>query len=298
MIVNMINDKIKRFKIIHLIIAAFMCITFFYVMNRYGIIEAKKNSNYAGNTYKYLDNNVDVRRVKVISHRARYFGEPENSIHAIEDSIKYKVDYAEIDVQETKDGIVVLMHDKNLKRMTGLNESVGVVDFNQIEKLNIAPRYSSQHKEERIPTLDEAVKKSKGKLKLIIEIKPYGDTNDLTKKVVSIIEKNNFENQCMIHSMNYKILLNVKRLNPRIKTGYIACRPRKDLALLKVDFYSVQQRIITRKLVIEIHKSNRRIYSWTVDKPKYMDSMLKLNVDGIITDKPSILMNIKKGIRI
>lgn len=294
----MINEKVKSFKPAYLIIVAFVCIVSFYAIDKNITIKAKQGGNHVQSDYKYLDNDLRTRKIKIIAHRATYFSEPENSLNAIRDSISHKVDYAEIDVQETKDGVVVLMHDKNLKRLTGLDSDVSNLSFNQIEKLNIASRYPSGHKKEKIPTLDEVIKRSKGRLKLIIEIKPYGDTNDLTKKVVAIIDKNKFVKQCMVHSMSYGILAKVKQLDPKIKTGYIVYRPMRNLAALNVDFYSVEQRIITKNLVMQIHKSHRNIYSWTVDKPNYMDKMLRLHVDGIITDKPSILMNAKKTIHL
>ncbi|MFL0250184.1 glycerophosphodiester phosphodiesterase [Clostridium neuense] len=294
----MINKIFKRFKPAYVIIAAFICITFLYTTDKNITIKAKQGNKHMESSYKYLDNDLKARRIKIIAHRATYFSEPENSLNAINDSIRHKVDYAEIDVQETRDGVVVLMHDKNLKRLTGLDSEVSNLNFNQIEKLNIASRYPSGHKREKIPTLNEAIKRSKGKLKLIIEIKPYGNTNDLTRRVVEIINKNKFVKQCLVHSMSYRILLEVKQLNPKIKTGYIVYRPMTNLTALNVDFYSVEQRAVTKNLVMQIHKLHRNIYSWTVDKPMYMDNMLKLHVDGIITDKPSILMDAKKSIHL
>lgn len=291
------SGKIKRFKIIYLIIAAFLLATLFFMINENESIEAKQNNNPIKKTYKYLDDVSRIRKIKIIAHRGVYLNETENSIHAIDDSIRYKINYAEIDVQETKDGTVVLMHDKNLKRLTGLNADVNDLTFKQIEKLTLGKAVKNKN-QERIPTLDSVIKASKNKVRLIIEIKPYGNTEDLTKRVVNIIENNNFVNQCMVHSLSYNILLNVKSLNHNIKTGYIACWHRRDLTSLNVDFYSVEQRLITKKLVMEIHNEHKKIYSWTVDKPNNMNNMLKLNVDGIITDRPNILMDVKKGIQL
>lgn len=291
------SKKIKRFKIIYLIIAAFLCITFFFMMNEKQSVSAKQSNIHVKNLYKYLDDSNKIRRIKIIAHRGVYLNETENSIHAIEDSINYKVNYAEIDVQETKDGKVVLMHDKNLKRLTGIDGDVNNFTFKQIETLRLGMP-AKNRRLERIPTLESVINKAKGRIRLLIEIKPYGNTADLTAKVVNIIEKNNFVNQCMIHSASYNILLGVRRLNPMIKTGYIAGWHRKDLTSLNVDFYSVEQRLITKELIREIHREHRKIYSWTVDKPNNMDDMLKLNVDGIITNRPNILMTAGKKIKL
>ncbi|MDT8719640.1 glycerophosphodiester phosphodiesterase [Clostridium sp. 19966] len=246
------------------------------------------------NSLKPLNFNkkIDINNVKVVAHRALGFGGVENSLEAIQNSINNKVGRAEIDVQETKDGVVVLLHDRNLKRLTGLNKYVDQVTYKQIEKLNLAAT-SPGNGIERIPTLDSVIKASYGKQNLIIEIKPNGNIKDLTKNVVNIIDKDNFVDQCKVHSLNYDILLYVKRLNPHIQTGYIVSQPTRNLSSLKVDFYSIQKNIVNKKLVDDIHSNNKEIYAWSVDRPDEIDNMLKLNVDGIISDKPQLLLNMR-----
>ncbi|PJI10522.1 MULTISPECIES: glycerophosphodiester phosphodiesterase family protein [Clostridium] len=242
----------------------------------------------------YLYNTLpEIRRAKVIAHRGQGFGGQENSLGALEDSMKAKVDYAEIDVQETRDGKVVLMHDENLKRLTGLSADVNHLTYKQIERLNIAPPL---HRNDvvRIPTLDRVIKKCNNRLNLIIEIKPYGNTEDLTNKVVKIIEDNNYVNQCKIHSVSYGILLQVKRLNPNIQTGIIVCGRTSGLCSMNVDFYSIEDDVLNKNLVNDIHAVNRKVYAWTVDGKAGVNNMLGLDVDGIISNKPRLLMNIKK----
>lgn len=243
---------------------------------------------------KLFDNSLEVKDVKVIAHRGQGFGEPENSLKAIKSSIINKVDYAEIDVQETRDGVVVLMHDRSLRSLTGLNKNVDELNLNEIGKLNIAPHVFVRHYKERIPTLDRVIKECNGKLNLIIEIKPYGNTVELTNQVVKIIDDNNFANQCKVHSVSYEILLDVKRLNPNIQTGYIISRPMNNLGSLNVNFYSVQENEVSKEMVNDIHNRNKEIYVWTVNNTLDMNNLIKLNVDGIISDKPQLLLNIKK----
>ncbi|WPC44358.1 glycerophosphodiester phosphodiesterase [Clostridium sp. JS66] len=285
------------FIFVSIILVASICISEHKKSLRNNINQAillKNSSNKFRGEKSYLNSNtLEVQNVKVIAHRGQCSGEPENSLKAIQSSIKYKVNYAEIDVQETEDGVVVLMHDRNLKRLTGLNKNVDQLTFNEIEKLNIGSPF---HKKdvERIPTLDEVIKKCNRKLDLIIEIKPYGNTEDLTNKVVKIIDVNNYVSQCKVHSVSYKILLDIKKLNPNIQTGYIVSRPMNNLSLLNVNFYSIQENAINEKMVHDIHKVNKEIYAWTVDRKVDMNNMLKLNLDGIISDKPQMLLNIKK----
>lgn len=240
----------------------------------------------------YLNKLYNLSGIKIIAHRATYYNEPENSLAGIRSCINYKVDYAEIDVQETKDGTVILMHDYNLKRLTGLNKKVSDLDYNQIKKLNIHSHVFQSLGYEKIPTLNQVVTSSKGKLNLIIEIKPYGNTNDLTKKVVAIMEKNDIVKNSMIHSLSYGILLNVKRLDPNITTGYIVTNPIKNLNLMNVDFFSIKQNMLNPNLIKTIHQSHKRVFVWTVDSSSNIKNAINLNIDGVITDKPETLKNL------
>ncbi|MCR3759992.1 glycerophosphodiester phosphodiesterase [Clostridium felsineum] len=237
------------------------------------------------------NNNKNDTNITVIAHRGIYFNEPENSLKAIEDSIKHKVDYVEIDVQETSDGVVVLMHDKSLRRLTGVNKTVDELSYRQVEELNISRNIFNKKEITRIPTLNDVIQKCNNKVKLIIEIKPYGNTEDLTNKVVGIIRQNNFEKKCLVHSLSYNILCNVKRIDPEIRIGYIMCRPVRDISLFDVDFYSVRSTCATKGLVNIIHRENKQVFVWTVDNQYGMQRVIKLKADGIITDRPSILIN-------
>lgn len=236
-------------------------------------------------------NHINLKGTKIIAHRAKCFiKEPENSILGIKDSIKYRINYVEIDVQESKDGVVVLMHDENLKRLTGLNKRVSQLNYNQIKKLNILSLNPFDTKYEKIPTLDQVIQHINGKLNLIIDIKPYGNTADLTKKVVYIIQKHNLVNKCIVQSLSYSILTTVKNLNPNIITGYVVTNPTKDLFLMNVNFYSVKQNLVTKDLVKMIHKSNREVYVWPINTQVDMLKFINLNVDGIITNVPKALI--------
>ncbi|MEY8001817.1 glycerophosphodiester phosphodiesterase family protein [Clostridium sp. Mt-5] len=146
------NKAAHRIYLLSLIILfIFLCASSKLVINIF--------RNYSNHT----NNVLSVKKVEIISHRAKCFiGETENSMDGIKDSISYKVDYAEIDVQETKDGVVVLMHDKTLKRLTGLNKKINQLDYKEIKELNINRLNFPECTIEEIPTLEQVVKYSSG----------------------------------------------------------------------------------------------------------------------------------------
>lgn len=278
--VHSLEDKIIKFYKTNKIYLVLIIIVFFIISGTRSIYFVKNIIN-------------NIKNVKVVAHRGICTDEPENSMSAIKSDIKNKIEWAEIDVQETKDGTVVLMHDQSLKRLTGLDKTVKILSFDEIEKLNLGYSYSSKYKEEKIPTLEDVISVCKGKLKLIIELKPYGNGEALATKVVNLIEKYNFIDECVIHSLDYQSLLDVKKLNSKIITGYIIYMILGDEDTYQVDFFTIEQAIITSGFVRDIHKSDKKVFAWTVDNDDDMTKMLELNVDEIISNKPILLNKIK-----
>ncbi len=236
---------------------------------------------------------IEYKPTKIIAHRGSSKRAPENTVSSIMTSVEDKADYAEFDVQQTKDGVVVLMHDKDLRRVAKVNKNIEEVDYSEIKLLDVSGIYSQKFKGEKIPTLDEVIKKAKGKIKLDIEIKSYGNNINLPEKVVKIIEDNNATDSSIICSFDYKILEKVKKLNPKIQTGYITSFNNDDILSLNcVDFYSIYNSKVNKELVDKIHKNNKKIHVWTVDNVKDMKKFIEMGVDGVITDYPEKLKSI------
>lgn len=261
--------KTKRiFGIVLVLVILFNTWGIYYVVNNtYGLLGAEKT--------------------KITSHRGNSVVAPENTIAALDYAAKDRADFAEIDVQQTKDGVVILFHDNNLKRITGINKKIYKVRYKDIKDIDIGSWFSKEFSDQRIPTLDEVLKFCKGKIKLNIELKPSGHDKNLEESVVQIIEDNDFINDCVITSFNYKSLSKVKKLNPDIRTGYILSAVYGKFFDLKyADFFSIEKSFVTEKVVIEAHKRGKQVHVWTINSVSYMKKMAKLGVDNIITDNP------------
>ena len=105
----------------------------------------------------------------VIAHRGASANKPENSISAFEEAIKLKADYIETDVHQTRDGIVVIMHDFSVKRTCDNypENKTGIKDLNFLEFSSLKIKGANEHP----PSLDSAIKFIKGRCKLLLEIK-------------------------------------------------------------------------------------------------------------------------------
>ena len=228
-----------------------------------------------------------MSEILVTAHRAGAKDAPENTIAALDKAIENMADYAEIDVRETLDGMVVLLHDDNLERTTGVNEYVWNMNLKDIRQLDAGSYYSKEYAGVKIPTLVEVLLHCKGKIKLNIEIKEGKFSAGFVEKVVNLIKNNDFENQCVVTSMNYKYLEQVKELNPDIKTGYIITAVYGSFESFKAaDFLSVKYSSVSERLVEAAQAAGKTVHVWTVNSKTGLSKMKAMNVDNIITDNP------------
>ncbi|WP_141504325.1 glycerophosphodiester phosphodiesterase [Paenibacillus luteus] len=246
-------------------------------------------------SYAANDNLVYAKwSVLIAAHRGDTQDAPENSMRAVRSSMEQGANAVEIDVQLTKDGVVVLHHDYNLKRLTGNAKRVNELNYAEVARLSIG-RYVNEEDEteqfDRIPMLAEVLAEAQGKTKLIIDLKPYGPGEDLAKAVVALIEQFDMVKDCYIQSFDRETLQQIRLLNPDIQIGQILYFAVGDLSLLDVDFYTIEQVMLTKQLVDRAHKLGREVWVWTVNSDRNLKEVLKFEIDGIITDYPSRVHN-------
>ena len=145
-----------------------------------------------------------------------------------------------------------------------------------------APEFSS----ERVPTLQEAIDVARGRIKLNIELKFTWSDPALTEKVQRIIQRNGFASDCVVSSLNFEAVTEMKRAFPELTTGFIVFRAVGNLPRMKADFLSISAASATPRLVRELHSRGREVHVWTVNDPSNALSMIEMGVDNIITDEP------------
>ena len=136
-------------------------------------------------------------RIQVVAHRGGAALEPENTVAALQEAIVSGAEQAEIDIQQTKDGVLVVLHDPNLKRIGGVDRPIWEMTYADLRELPLR---------EPIPTLEEAMQAVDGKLKLMIEIKVTGHEENLVRQTLGTIRRYEAEDWCCIGSMNLNTL--------------------------------------------------------------------------------------------
>ncbi len=226
---------------------------------------------------------------EVMAHRGCSYNSPENTMMAFENAVDSLADYIELDVHETWDGEIVVMHDSSLKRTTGINKKIWSVTYNEIKDLNAGSYFGDDpvYAECRIPTLREVMEYTKGKIKLNIEIKLSDNEPELVKKVVELIQEYEYIDDCYVTSMNYDALKEIKQLDGRIRTGYVLTMAYGNFYNLDYcDAFSISATYVNKNMVDAIHNRGKKIFVWTVNSKSVAREMTSIGVDALITDNP------------
>lgn len=230
----------------------------------------------------------------VMAHRGLSADAPENTLYAFSDAISVGADFIELDVQQTRDGVLVVMHDSNLKRTTGVNKDIWDVDYVDIQNLDAGSWFDPAYANARIPTLEETLQFVDKRAKLNIEIKPTKHGSDtLEQDVAELITRHQYTDACYVTSFSYGSLKKVKEANPEIRTGYLMSVAYGQFYSLKyADAFSLNKVFVTSQVVNAAHQQGKQIFAWTVNSMSEVRSLCNLHVDSIITDDPVMVQNV------
>ena len=230
-------------------------------------------------------------QVKITAHRGSSLESPENTLSALRQAVEDGADYAELDVQTTADGIVVLLHDADLLRVAGRKLRIDESTFSDIKEIDIGSWFDAKFKDERIATLDQAIEYARGRIKLNIELKYNRPDPELAGKVARIIAENDFVQECIVTSLDHSALLEVKEILPEVDTGLILFRSAGDVLRTRADVLSISAAQVTDRLIRRAHSQGKQVHVWTINDWNNAISLIEQGVDNIITDRPDYLIS-------
>lgn len=227
----------------------------------------------------------------LIAHRGYHNikkGIPENSISAFQEAIKYNLTI-ELDVHILRDGKVVVFHDDNIKRMTGIDKNIKDMDLETIKKIKL------QGTDQTIPLLQEVLWLVKGKVPIIIELKYDVKCGLLEKEIINILK--NYNGKYAIKSFNPFSIRYFKKNFPEAIRGQLASdfkgekmqKLRKIFLrnmlfnfLTKPDFISYDINALPSKRVNSLRKK-KIILGWTIRSEEELEKAKKY-CDGFICE--------------
>lgn len=261
----------KKICLKHLLIAVFLCLLSLLV-----------GGSSIGSYAFYL---TDWEHTILVAHRGGASSAPENTNAALRQAIDAGIPMAEIDVQQTRDGVLIVIHDNSFLRTAGLNRKVWDTDYETVQILDAGLHFSQHYAGEPVPSLEDMLLLAKNQIVLMIELKSSGNDENLVESTLQLIAACGMEHQCMIASMNLELLKQSKKLAPEMETVFISSQPLSNASDLSyVDSYSLKYNILTREFVNQAHEEGKSVYVWTVNSKKAALNSLLMEVDGIITD--------------
>ncbi|WP_425613701.1 glycerophosphodiester phosphodiesterase family protein [Anatilimnocola sp. NA78] len=232
--------------------------------------------------------------VQITAHRGHARAAPENTLAAIRKAIESGADYAEIDVQLTADHQVILLHDRDLKRVAGDSRRLADLNFSELRQLDVGSWFDASFAAERVPTLAEVIELAKGRIKLNIELKYYGPDEGLARRVAEVVAAHRFTQDALVTSFNYEALLENKRRNPEQRVGLIIAHSLGDVNRLEVDVFSVRADHLSDSMLRSAHRLQREVHVWTVNDRAAMTQWIQRGVDNLITSDPDLAIAVRR----
>jgi len=231
---------------------------------------------------------------------------PENTIISFQQAFNEGADAVELDVLLTSDGITVVTHDEYMGVTTNCPYYLCEKTLEEISGCQVSSKSEGGYSEQ-VPTLEAALRSNKSNGLTDIEIKIFSacqsqyDPNDLTaaipiaEKVVQLVQELKMTDKVFVTSFNLKALQKIEELAPFIYTGYLysfssdAIRIATDNAL---DAIAPRSNLVTNQLVEDAKAAGLGVFPWTVNDQSTIQSLMDMQVTGIITDEPDVLASL------
>ena len=237
--------------------------------------------------------NVDAT-VEVTAHRGASRQAPENTMAAVRAAHAAGATHVEIDVQRTRDGSIVVLHDADLMRMAGDPRRLRDLTLDELARIDVGAHSDPRYAGERVPTLAEVIDFARGRLRLNVELKYPAPDEQLAPAVVDLLLRERFTDQAVVTSLDQAALRQVERIAPSVRTGLIVTASVGNLTATEADFVSLNVARAEAALVRRLHSAGKQVHVWTVNDPKAMLAMIERNVDNVITDDPATLVRIMR----
>lgn len=244
-------------------------------------------------SFSILEQLPKPENITVIAHRAGPLPAPENTLAALNRALETDAEIIEIDVQHTRDGVIVAVHDADLMRVAGRSLQIAETDYEQLKTIVKKSNDDATQKLSRVATLAEFLEQTRDKINLLIEIKQYERDPGIVDEIMNQIQLYEMSDQVMIMSASIEIAALLSELETDIPVGFVSSVSVGDLSLLPVDFLAVNHLRINADLMNAVKNRDMKIYAWTVNSAARIADLIEMGVDGIITDDPALALQVR-----
>jgi glycerophosphoryl diester phosphodiesterase len=256
---------------------------------------------------------IGAPRALVIAHQGGDGVWPGDTLFAFEKAVEIGSDVLEMDAHITKDSRIVLMHDETVDATTDGTGPIEGMSLDELKRLDAAYDWSTDDGASfpfrgqgiQVPTLDEVFQKFP-QMRYVIEIKLT--QNPIDKPLCDLIRQYKMQDKVIVASFHDVAMRNFRSTCPEVATSASRTEVRNYVLLGKAflwgfyfpKFQTIQPpwnpedslgiRIMTERFIRESHAKNIRVEPWTVNDPPLMKQFIEWGVDGIITDRPDLML--------
>lgn len=228
---------------------------------------------------------------------ARY---PENTMVAFEKAIEVGCEGIEFDVHFSKDGELVIIHDEDVKRTSNQTGLVKDLTYDELKEIDFSNRFFDEVGFQRIPTLREYLELVKGKdIITNIELKTgIFEYHGIEQAVYDLLREYDLCDQVVISSFNHYSVQRMKEIDSGIKCGFLSetwiLDAGKYVHENGIECFHPIWRMLTDEVMESLRKYDVKVNTWTVNEESEIEEMMRLNVDGIISNYPDRVNRILK----
>lgn len=222
-------------------------------------------------------------KVMVAAHRAAHEHYPENSLGAINEAIRLGVDIAEVDVRQTKDHILVVMHDSKVDRTT--NGKGPLSDYTYAQLLKLRLLHKGLPTDETVPTLEQVLQAAQGKILVDLDFKL--EDKDALNRTYQTIEKTNTIKQVLFFIYGYKEMPSISQINPDVKLmprAYSASDVKSILEMKTAAVIHIDESFYSDDLMKTIRNQQLRIWSNSLGKYDDLEEASKSGFKALLAN--------------
>lgn len=254
---------------------------------------------------------MPLKRPLIIAHRGASAHAPENTLASFQMAIDAGADGVELDVRLAKDGVPVVIHDRNLKRLAGRGDLVADLTTRELAAVDVGSHFNSmfpKHAHEEfvgvgIPTLAEvlALFAKSGVVHVELKVDKKRELRPLVNAVCGIVHDSSTLPRIVLSSFRLTAIAEAKHALPSVKTAALFSptimkfikRRRHMIALARAfgaNEISPYRSLVTPKFVKVAREVGMAVNIWTCDNTKWIDRAFKLGIDAVMTNDPPALL--------
>ena len=244
----------------------------------------------------------------IIAHQGSSLDLPPNTLEAFQLALDQGADIIELDIWRSKDGTWIVIHDRNLSRITGVNKDITKLTFEEIQLLDAGYNFSDssgnylyRNKGYKIPSLEQVFKQFNNE-KINIEIKTVSKLG--LSDLVQMIKKYQMEKKVLVVSFSYNVIKKFRKIsNNQIATAASKSDIMRMIYFGKLPWYKIrfdafQMPFYSKKVeryglkntewIGKMRSKGLEVHYWTVDNSEDIKKVFSIGAGGVITNKPQI----------